>query len=453
MCVLILLMDKKSSLLTLALSALTLSGSVSCETKNPVANETMETSSKIDKSTLKPTISNEQKYTVERLLKCLNEVNEPPLNTGLTHFEKDVIMNVSGFTNRDFRYVLFEGKVEPKLIQIEVTPFDKQDRHSGYVYRDYGANGSLDEVRRGPRLKRSTRVERIDETHIDGYNLAIRNLTDACEATSIDLSIFEGVSADKLSSDQLYSLLVKSPYFYPVDYIKSTEENAPTVLLFGDNHSQSFVDFRQLSILRDIGINTIGLEGWCGEKVDEKRGEKILNADTNLNITLLKEDNFNLIGLEDPDLQKGLLIVYLERYFNNFQRFQGMSSECDQSSRTNLRCSSYNSARDSVENSINRLKVLGYRENQLKPENIQNLINELSKQHGMSPLEFKERLHIKLRDSIALERVKDNFSKNDVRFMSVILGLFHTSSFAKQLSDLGYNVIKLEDPIDLGHLD
>ena len=134
---------------------------------------------------------------------------------------------------------------------------------------------------------------------------------------------------------------------------KQIIQNSKTIILIGDIHQTAEgnlskqkiketleygfkveqtenykVEKTQLEILKNkFNINFVGIEGWAGHKIDTQRKRKIINGEIFLVKDLTSNPNYNLVGLENEQIQiKSLdisfhLPLYLQ-YVNFYSRLR-----------------------------------------------------------------------------------------------------------------------------------
>ncbi len=94
----------------------------------------------------------------------------------------------------------------------------------------------------------------------------------------------------------------------------SKNPNAKIIILIEDVHGREDEktgwkkEFLELELLRkSFGLNFVSLEGWAGHEVDKERGRMLLNGESILIENLIKDGNYNIVGLEHPQLQVNAL--------------------------------------------------------------------------------------------------------------------------------------------------
>ena len=119
--------------------------------------------------------------------------------------------------------------------------------------------------------------------------------------------------------------------------IFSKNFNAPIIIIIEDIHmgerapkkgekdQRWTIEFRQLEILRKkFGFNFVGIEGWAGHEVDKQRGRQILNAEDLLIKELIKNRNYDVVGLEHPNLQIDTLELEI---FGRYKQIRGLQNK------------------------------------------------------------------------------------------------------------------------------
>ncbi|MBI2649930.1 hypothetical protein HYX04_01310 [Candidatus Woesearchaeota archaeon] len=133
----------------------------------------------------------------------------------------------------------------------------------------------------------------------------------------------EAFAIEDVSARKFYEEILKMPQLKPTrEPIFSRSPNTPIVIIVEDIHGGLFpgeewyVEFGLLELIRKkFGLNFVGIEGWAGHEADRIRGRQILNAEVQLIKALLSNKNYQIIGLENPEIQiKGLELSLAQTY-------------------------------------------------------------------------------------------------------------------------------------------
>lgn len=98
-----------------------------------------------------------------------------------------------------------------------------------------------------------------------------------------------------------------------------------TVILYKDIHGGELpygwkINYKLLEAMRkNLGIETVGIEGWAGHDVDKKRGFMLLNAEEDLIRQLVRNRKYKVIGLEEEKLQEAVLNEILWDHYIGFK--------------------------------------------------------------------------------------------------------------------------------------
>ncbi len=123
---------------------------------------------------------------------------------------------------------------------------------------------------------------------------------------------------------KLYEGISKIPQLNPasISFMPQTPDS-PIIIIIEDIHGGRAADegwtkeYVKLELLRrNFGLNFVGIEGWAGYDVDKKRGIRVLNGEDILIEVLIKNKNYNVIGLEDENAQRYMSIAQLSELYD-----------------------------------------------------------------------------------------------------------------------------------------
>lgn len=109
---------------------------------------------------------------------------------------------------------------------------------------------------------------------------------------------------------------------------KEMDPSKKTVIIYKDIHydhgeGSTETDMKYLEQIRkQTGINNIAIEGWAGHKVDQERGYRLLNAQEGLIEKLIDDANYQVLPLEEKNLQYDAMVSLLI-HLNNLGKDKG----------------------------------------------------------------------------------------------------------------------------------
>ena len=207
---------------------------------------------------------------------------------------------------------------------------------------------------------------------------------------------------EKLDPELVYFALNSTPFLETELPIFAEDPNSPIFIILGDIHGSPEIEKTKLEKLKTcLGIDFVGVEGWAGHEVDQKRGYRCLNGEEELITDLLEDDRFQVVGLEDPEMQiEALAAVLAQEYI--------------------VYVTLHYSARLGEKDFLKEAEKLGILARSLSPEQEEDLAE------GSFGVLYK----------VLFEGYKDTFNMNDIREMMEVI--------RKGMKILGINEKELE---------
>lgn len=199
-------------------------------------------------------------------------------------------------------------------------PFARDFAYGKATEKEFIRN--LREFFKGPDFRKETGIESLDN---ETLSLIIKGLNDPRLTRRSFLKWFGIVagaaafggagywllkSGKPTDAKSLYSQMLRISDIKPIrPPLFSKNMNSPTIIICSDIHGREDekygwkANYKRLELIRkNFGINFVGVEGWAGHEADRKRGFRLLGGENLLIEALIKDANYNVVGLEDSYL-------------------------------------------------------------------------------------------------------------------------------------------------------
>lgn len=255
----------------------------------------------------------------------------------------------------------------------------------------------------------------------------------------------------------------------------SENPNAPVIIILGDQHGSSEIEESRLGVLKDtLGVNFVGIEGWTQSMV-EKKDMRIVKA-SEVDVPKMKEEGFNIVGLEDPDLHRKMAeYQFIQLEADGYEALASLKY-LEQSGDTSS--PNYVMARKKIRQSFDKTKILlayfGINpKNKAKIEVLRGKIlselgipsDALKKKDEETDDEYRDRIRdikvlihdknsifknplwIKERDKSAAKLMVKQMGSKDIKAAVIVFGNFHAAGLIEELKSLGdFTIIYIPSP-------
>ena len=218
----------------------------------------------------------------------------------------------------DFAKDFVEGKIKEHRFLSELIDKIKSDEEFRKKTQIFSTE--LEDLRKVADNLKIIKAKR-EETKIKSRRGFLK--TSATTAAGVFALKIKALAQEKIDARKLFEEISKIPQLQPSTFAFYGGVDFSTIILIEDIHGGRYrntgwqIEYVQLLLLKKhFGLNFVGIEGWAGHEVDKKRGVRILNGEDILIGVLIKNKNYNVIGLEDENAQRYHDISELPRLYD-----------------------------------------------------------------------------------------------------------------------------------------